>query len=177
MTYFDDIYEIAVDNHYLITTKQAADSGVPPVELAKLSQRKKLEHIGHGLYRIARYVPHEDDPYAVAVARLGEGAYLYGESVLALLKLAPTDPSVIYVASPHRVRRALPQSLRIKKPGENDAITAYNAIPCQDVATALRAARYTMMDERLREAAQRAREGGYLTERGYRAIEEEMGWR
>ena len=92
MTYYDDIYEQAVDNHYLFTTANAAAAGIPSVELAKLASRGRLESLGNGVYRLARYVPAESDPYAVAVARAGEGAYLYGESVIALLGLAPTNP-------------------------------------------------------------------------------------
>ena len=47
MSYYDDIYEVAVDHHYLISTDDAARIGVPSVELAKLAYRGKLENISH----------------------------------------------------------------------------------------------------------------------------------
>ena len=98
MTYYDQIYEIAIDNHCLITTKQAVEVGVPGIELAKLAHRGRLENVSRGLYRLARWVPDDAYPYAEAVARMGEGSYLYGESVIALLGLAPTNPALMFVA-------------------------------------------------------------------------------
>lgn len=176
MTYYDQIYEIAVDNYYLISTKDAADAGIPPVELAKLAHRGKLENISRGLYRLARHVPHPNDAYAIAVARVGAGAYLFGESVIAMLGLAPTNPSYICVAEPHRIRKRLPDYIRLKQPMEGDMVTSYEGIPAQAVGSAIRSARSTMMDERLRAAAWKAREEGYLLESEYDDLAKEMGW-
>lgn len=176
MTYYDQIYEIAADNYYLISTRDAAEAGIPQVELAKLSHRGKLENIARGLYRLTRYVPHPHDPYAIAVARVGDGAYLYGESVLAMLDLAPTNPSYICVATPNRTRKRLPESIRLKRPSDDDIVTSYEGIPSQSVASAIRSARHTMMDERLKDAAKKAREQGYLLKEEYDKLEKEMGW-
>lgn len=176
MTYYDQIYEIAVDNHYLISTQDAADAGIPPVELPKLAQRGKLENVSRGLYRLTRRVPHENDAYATAVTRLGRGAYLFGESVIAMLELAPTNPAYICVATPKRTRKKLPSSIRLKKPAEGEVPTVYDGIPSQSVANAIRSAKETMMDERLREAAERAREEGYLSKAEYASLKDEMGW-
>ena len=176
MTYYDNIYEIAVDNYYLISTKDAAEAGIPPVELAKLAHRGKLENISRGLYRLAKYVPSRYDPYAIAVARVGEGAYLYGESVIDMLELAPTNPNYICVATPNRIRRSLPPGIRLRKPGVGDAVTLYEGVPSQNVATAIRAAKPTMMDDRLRDATERARAEGYLTSREYNQIKKDFGW-
>ena len=49
--------------------------------------------------------PNGLDAYADSVAIVGEGAYLYGESVLALCGLCPVDPSRIFVATDRRVRK------------------------------------------------------------------------
>lgn len=176
MTYYDDIYELAVDNHYLVSTNQAREAGVPPVELAKLAQRGKLTNISRGLYRLSRYVPDKNDPYAIAVARLGDSAYLYGESVIALLGLAPTNPAYVCVATPKRTRRSLPKNIRVKNAAEDDVLTIYEGIACQDVATAIRAASATMMEERLREAARKAVREGYLLKADYESLRMEMGW-
>lgn len=97
-----------MDNHYLVSTADARDLDIPVVELAKLVKRGKLENIGRGVCRLSRYVPSESDSYAISVALVGEGAYLYGESVIAMLGLAPTNPNCIWVASPRRVRLAHP---------------------------------------------------------------------
>lgn len=176
MSIYDDIYEIAVDNHYLITTEEAAQIGIPAIELVKLAHRGKLESINRGLYRLARYVPSETDSYAIAVARFGKDAYLYGESVIAMLGLAPTSPDYIYVAMPKRTRKSIPESIRLQKASENDKITVYDGIPCQTVACAIESARATMMDNRLQDAANKAREEGYLTTRAFDHLKDEMQW-
>lgn len=167
MTYFDDIYEHAVDNYYLISTRDAKRIGVPSVELAKLAQRGKLEHVSHGLYRLARYVPHQNDPYAISVARVGDDAYLYGESVIALLGLAPTNPARLYVATPRRYRGESPDGLVVVVRDDEGDTTAYEGVPSQEIGAAIIACLGKMMPERLREAADRAREEGYLTRRRY----------
>lgn len=176
MTYYDQIYEIAVDNYYLISTQDAADAGIPPVELPKLAQRGRLENVAHGLYRLTRRVPHPNDAYATAVARVGRGAFLFGESVIAMLGLAPTNPAYICVATPHRTRRRLPPSIRLRKPVEGEVSTVYDGIPSQGVLGAIRSASETMMDDRLQEAAERACEEGYLSRGEYASLTEEMGW-
>ena len=176
MTYYDQIYDIAVDNYYLISTQEASNAGIPPVELAKLAQRGKLENISRGLYRLTRRVPDENDAYALAVARVGEDAYLYGESVIAMLRLAPTNPSYIFVAMPKRTRKKLPDTIRIKKPMKNECITCYEGVPSQRVSYAIRCSKETMMSDRLQDAARKAYEEGYLLRNEYIDLKEEMGW-
>ncbi len=176
MTYYDDIYEIAVDQNYMITAREAKAAGIPGIELAKLSQRGKLENLGYGVYRLTRYVPSEADPYAVAVALAGPGARLHGESVIAMLGLAPTNPAFIYVESPRRVRRKLEDGVVLKKANADEPITTYMGVPSQTVKHAILSARKTMMDDRLREAASAARDEGYLTRRELADLSKEMSW-
>lgn len=164
MSYYDDIYERAVDDYYLITTSEAKSIGVPAIELVKLASRGRLERLGQGLYRLARYVPSSFDSYAAAVKRVGRGAYLYGESVIALLDLAPTNPTRITVATTLRVRKSLPSGLRVVKVSEGAAITRYEGIPCQPVAEALRVCKATMIPERISQAMCRACELGYIVD-------------
>lgn len=177
MSYYDDIYEIAVDNHYLVTTRDAADAGVPPVELAKLAHRGKLENLGRGLYRLARWVPDDAYPYAEAVARLGRGAYLCGESVIAMLGLAPTNPAYMYVAVPNRTRRKLPEGMRVVRARAGDSVVSYDGVPSQHVKDAIPAAACSMPADRLRAAAEYAKDEGYLLSEEFESMEEEMGWR
>lgn len=163
MTYYDDIYEFAVDNHYLITTEDADRLGIPAIELAKLAYRGKLDNIARGLYRLTRYIPSDIDPYAQAVARVGKDAYLYGESVIAMLRLAPTNPEKIYVATTARVRRKLPEAINVVKRKQGDEVTVYDGVRSQRVNEAIVAAKETMMTERLLNALQHAEEEGYMT--------------
>lgn len=54
-------------------------------------------------------------------------------------------------------------------------VTSYEGIPAQAVGSAIRSARSTMMDERLRAAAWKAREEGYLLESEYDDLAKEIG--
>lgn len=178
MTYYDDIYDFAIDEHYLITTAEARSLGIPTVELAKLAHRGRLEHLGNGVYRLARHVASPADPYAIAVKRAGQGAFLYGESVLALLDLAPTNPLHIYVATAARVRRSLPAGIVVVKVRSGAPVTTYEGIRCQIAAEAIRTCRGMMMPERLRMAAEEALAQGYLSQREFDSIMEEIAcWR
>lgn len=176
MTYYDDIYERAVDSNYLITTEEAVELGIPRIELVKLARRGRLEHLGHGLYRLARYVPADSDPYAIAVKAVGRDAYLAGESVLALLRLAPTNPKYICVATPRRMRKNLPPAIRVKQVKERGETAVYEGVPCQTAAEAILDCEKTMLPDRLKNAAARALDEGYITNREFKLLEERMGW-
>ena len=83
MTQFDKIYEVAADNYGLVTYAEACEEGVTGAELHRYVKDGRLKRIGLGLYKLTRYIPTINDPYAEAVALVGTGAYLYGESVIA----------------------------------------------------------------------------------------------
>lgn len=176
MSYYDEIYECAVDKHYLFTTFDAREAGIPGIELVKLARRGRLDALSNGVYRISRYVPSESDPYAVAVARAGEGAFLYGESVIALLGLAPTNPERIWVGTTRRVRKALPEEIELVRVTQPGRLTAYDAIPAQRAKDAILACRGTIMPGRLRDAAELAVAEGYVTASELEALKGEMGW-
>lgn len=170
MTKFNDIYEVAADNHGLITSAEAKALGVSNNELVQYARRGKLEKIGHGLYGLTQWVPEVNDAYARMVAMAGPGAVLYGESVIAMLELAPTNPAKFFVAVPKRIRRTLPASVRVVKINGIKPTAIYDGIPCQSAADAIRACRQTMMLERLKAAAEEARRQGYILEKEYRDL-------
>lgn len=88
MTKIDDIYD-AVDDFGLITSAEARELGVSNTELVQLARRGKLQRVARGIYRMPVWPYQEAAPFAIAVKSAGSGAYLYGESVVALLGLAP----------------------------------------------------------------------------------------
>ena len=176
MTKFDDIiYEIASGNFGLITSAEAREAGLTNNELVQYARRGRVERVGHGVYRLVQRVPEPNDDYALAVALVGPGAYLYGEAVLGMLGLCPTNPAYVHVATPRRPRRALPDRVRAVHVPGGTAISVYDGIPCQHVADAIRAASAHMLPERLADAADRAREEGYLTRKEHAEILEELG--
>ena len=162
MTIYDDIYVIAVDNYGLITSAEAKKVGASDKELSRIAKGDRLTRIGYGVYRIKHWVPTELDAYAEAVALVGSGAYLYGESVIAMHALAPTNPARVYVATPKRVRKSLPAYIQvIRRPDCGDAVE-YEGIPSQAIPAAIWSCRGTMMTSRLVDATRRARELGLI---------------
>ena len=99
MTAYEKIYEQAADNYGYITTREASELGVPKSEMSALAKRNRLVHKGYGVYRLAtHYQPTEFDGYAEAVLLGGDGAIVWGESVLAMHDLALVNPPAIEVA-------------------------------------------------------------------------------
>src|SRR3954464_4863876 len=114
-TYRRRLRERALDQYGYVTTRDARELGVPPVELRKLSQRGGLEHVAHGLYRFDD-IPHTGrDQFMEAVLRVGPDAFLVGDAVLALHDLALVNPRAIRVATPHRERHRLPDFLKVER--------------------------------------------------------------
>ncbi len=174
MTKFDDIYEIAADNHGLITSAQARRVGVTNNELVQYAKRGRVLRVGQGLYQLARWVPEPNDAYAWAVAMVGPEALLFGESVIAMLGLAPTNPNRFFVATPRRTRRALPESINANWVQGIELGAYYDGIPCQGVCEAILACEGKMLPERLKAAAQAACERGLVSMKQYLQLEEEL---
>jgi len=162
MTHYDNIYDVAADNYGLITSAQAKKLGVSDKEMNALTKRGRLVKRGHGVYKLARYIPTPHDAYAEAVALVGPEAYLYGESVIALLGLAPTNPARVFTATPARTRKRLPEHIVIVK--AHDEPACYEGIPAQSIPDAIAACHRTMMPERLEEAVKEARRQGFITD-------------
>ena len=85
MTHYEQLYSIAADNYGIVTSAQAKGMGISDKEMSAIAARGRIRRLGRGVYKIVDYIPVENDPYAEAVALVGDGAYLYGESVLGLL--------------------------------------------------------------------------------------------
>ena len=163
MTNYDIIYEYAADNYGLITTDAAKRLAIPNVELAKLASRGRLSRIGYGVYRVAHYIPTAYDKYAEAVALVGSGAAIYGESVLAMHGLALVNPTLMYIATQGRVRRTLPAYIRTVFPKTEYSVTEYEGIPSQNVFDAIVVCKNTVMSDRLVEATREAERQGLIT--------------
>lgn len=173
MAKIDDIYE-AVDDFGLITSAEAREHGMPNAELVQLARRGKLRRVARGVYRMPVWPYQEAAPYAIAVKSAGPDAYLYGESVVALLGLAPTDPGRMWVASPGRVRRSLGEGVRVVERQPKARVEHYEGVPSQPVADAVRAAAGTMGRSRALQAAEEAERLGYLAQNEKDRLVEEL---
>lgn len=175
MTHYQQLFAIAADNYGIVTSAQAKEEGISDKEMSAIASRGRIRRLGRGVYKIVDYIPVENDPYAEAVALVGPGAYLLGESVLAMLRLAPTNPTRITVATPKRLRKALPKHIRVEPAPVGVVPTEYDGIPSEPVADAIRTCRGRLMPGRLEDATREARRQGYITEQEEKHLLEELG--
>lgn len=166
--------EMAYGHYGYVTTREAAEAGVPPVELPKLAARGGLENIAYGLYRVPDVPPTPFDQFAEALLRVGEGAYLYGESVLALFGLANVNPRKIKVAIGRRARPKLPSYIELKYTKGGAPTTHYEGLKAQPVADALLESRGRIATERLLDAAKEARAEGLITTAEWRHVKKSL---
>lgn len=171
MSHFDDIYEIAADNYGLVTAAQAREIGVTKTELSRWVANGRLDRRGRGVYKLVKYIPTELDAYAEAVALVGDGSFLIGDAVLAMHGLALVNPKRLRVGTPERIRKSLPEWVApVTVKGK--ATTRYEGIPSQTVAEAILDCRGSVMPERLKSAADDARERGLMTGSEYELVRE-----
>ena len=154
VTAYERIFEASVDSYGLITVAKAKEMGIRKDVLYKLVSRGRLERVGHGLYKLACPMPYSGDyaPYAQSVALIGPEAYLYGESVLAMLHLAPTNPKMMFVATAVRVRKKLEKGFVVLQNVPCSNVAYYEGVPSQTAADAIRSCFGTMMPDRLHQA-------------------------
>src|SRR5690625_1702331 len=97
MAIWDRLVELAAEQHGYVTTREARDIGVDPVQLRLLAARGRLERAGRGVYRVPVLPRGEHDDLAAAVSwTLGRGVISH-ESALALHGLADVNPSRIHL--------------------------------------------------------------------------------
>lgn len=176
MSHFENIYDIAIEHNGIVTSAQAKEAGVERSEMARWCRTGRLERIGHGAYLVSCHEFSEADSYAQAVAICGPRAHLYGESVIALLDLAPTDPSRIYVAVPKRLARVLPPNVRTVTLRAGETPTVYEGIRSQSVFDALMVCVHTMLPERVVAAAEEARRQGFISRDERDMVKRGAGW-
>lgn len=171
MTYREDLWEIAVEHHGVVTTWQAKEAGIPAVELRKLAARGALEHLGRGVYR-HRQVPFTHyTSLMAAVERIGPEAFLHGESVLAMFDLADVNPSAVQVAAPRRVRVKVPRTIAVTTRTDvaNDVVN-YEGVPATTVFRALIDSAPRLMSDRLTSAADQALGAGLIDSREHKSV-------
>lgn len=129
-----------------------------------------LESVSYGLYRVAAR-PTAYDQFAEALLRVGDGAYLRGDAVLALHELALVNPRRIRVGTGRRVRAALPDFIDVRQEAVPAGdLTVYEGLRSTTVARALLDCRRYVMSERLIMAARDAKASGLLTGREYARV-------
>lgn len=174
MNLFDKAYSISTDNHGILTARDARANGISSKDIARWVKMGRLVKMGLGVYRTAYFPFSEEDQYAVAVAQAGRDAFLAGESVLGLLRLAPVSTDVFHVRSPRRVRRRIPKNCVVSIGKGDYRPMEVRGIPCQRVPDAIRECYGKIMPERLAEAAREAYRTGFLGKDEMETIQKEL---
>ena len=136
MKHFDEIYEVAADNYGIVTAAQARELGISKSELNRWVDIGRLERRGRGVYKLVMHTPTELDPYAEAVALVGDDSFLLGETVLAMHGLALVNPRKFSIGTPKRIRKILPPWVEAVTVSNKDT-THYEGIPSQTVTEAI----------------------------------------
>ena len=175
MKLFDLAYSIATENHGILTAAEARANGIASKDLARWVRIGRFVKYGNGVYKATQYPYSEDDPYAVAVAQCGKGAYLCGESVIGLLRLMPVSIDRIHVRTPHRLRRRLPDGYETSIGKRGYVPINIDGIMCQKPGDAIRECIRSHMGERLLQAAQTAYTAGHIGKNEFEKLKEVIG--
>ena len=165
MTSYEILWDFAEDHYGIITTQEAVAMGIDKHQLPAMAKRGTLIKKGYGVYLAKHHIPRENDVYAHSVAIAGKTAYLRSASVVALLRLAPTNPGIVYIGATTRVRRKLPPCLRLVDMRPCDCVQ-YEGIRSQPLAEALRMAKDegSLEADRIADAARAAVDRGLILE-------------
>ena len=126
---------------------------------------RKVDESWTGGFRLTSY-PSQGfvSDMAALLALVGEGAYLCGESVLALYDLCPTRSYVATVAVSGRFRkRQIPNGVTVVKATAGYNPAYHDGIPCQRPADAIRFCIGRLERSRLKQAVDEAENKGIFT--------------
>ena len=174
MNNFEKVYETAAERYGLITVEDAEKLGIHRKQLLAWEKIGRLERCGRGVYRLNHHVPTPYDHYAEAVALVGHGAIIYGDAVLAMHNLALVNPPQIQVAVERRVRRDLPDWIRLVKKTTDVKEESFEGVPCQTVSDAIRTCKGTVMKDRLVDAIEEAERQGLIGRHEYEELRKEF---
>lgn len=138
-TKFDELLDLAADQHGLVRVKEATAHGVASSYLRKLASEGRLERVARGVYRVPALAGTVNDQYAEAVLWADGRGVISHSSALALHDLCDVNPSRLHLTVPARYapRRAGGALYRVwRRDLPSDEVTYVDSIP---VVTAYRA--------------------------------------
>ena len=166
MKHWDIVQQAAMGSHGIISFAQAKDMGIFPAEMYRWCKTGRLMKVGRGVFRLTAYPSRGFvTDMAALLALFGEGAYLYGESALALYELCPTRSYMAMVAVPGRMRKTIiPKGTVVVKAPAGYCPTYHEGVACQRPRDAIRSCIGVLESDRLVEAVHEAEDKGYFME-------------
>lgn len=142
LTHLERLREVAVDQHGLVTSAQAAESGVSLASLSMMVRRGRLKKVARGLYRVPQVPVTPYDSFMQAVLWTGfPEACLSHDSALDAWEISDINPDKIHltVAARRRITRQIPHSYDIHRQDLlPEQVTWWEGIPTVTAATAIR---------------------------------------
>lgn len=177
---YDQIHELALEQHGMFTTEQAEELGVPRYTVAKMARRGRVRRHAHGLYQDLGAPETRWTPYMAAVLwPQGARGVLSHETALSLMELSDVNPSQIHVTVPlaHRVRRREPLPGVVLHGADlpDEEVISIEGLPVTRAARAIRDCAQASIGPAL--LAQALRDGeskGYLTVKEARELRREL---
>lgn len=157
MTKFEQLTERALEYYGIFTAADARDLNIVPKYLREWVASGRLEKVGRGVMRLTKFPYNVKCFYAEAVALVGPGAWLFGDSVLAMLGLVAVKAPETFVATARRRRRELPNYIQVVLRDDESGKDNYEGIPCQNLVDVLLDARARFENAALVNAIQEAR--------------------
>jgi len=170
---FDELAALAQDNDGLVTAEQARAEGFTDSVLARLVQRKRIERIARGVYRIPYFSPGQFSQYREAVlwAKANRGpnpVALSHETALAVYGISDANPASIHLTVPGtaRLRRRTPKGVVVHHSDLSPTdVSIQEGIPVttidRTISDLLQSGGRTDL---LKQAVSDARREGYITE-------------
>lgn len=170
---FDELAALAEENDGLVTAEQARAEGFTDSVLARLVQRRRIERIARGVYRVPYFSPGPFSQYREAVlwAKANRGpdpVALSHETALAVYGISDANPAAIHLTIPRetRLRRKTPKGLVVHHSDLSaDDISIQEGLPTttieRTIADLLQSGGRTDL---LKQAVSDARREGYITD-------------
>ncbi len=164
MKKWEALQQAALGSHGIVTFAQAKAMGIFPAEMYRWCRKGLLMKSGRGVFRMMAY-PSQGmvSDMAALLALFGDGAYLCGESVLALYGLCPTRSYVATVAVPGRMRKTnIPHGVTVVRARKGYNPIYHDGIATQRPQDAIRSCMGILEKSRLCDAVEEAERKGYF---------------
>jgi predicted transcriptional regulator of viral defense system len=137
---YNALMDVATGQYGYVTTGDAAAVGVAADRLRKMAERRTLDRIAQGLYRVPAVAPTGLDQYMEATLWPRGGGVLSHETALDLHELCDVNPAKIHVTvrKDLRITRAIPAVYRLDhRDLDEREITRHEGIPIVTPARAI----------------------------------------
>lgn len=165
---YEKVFDLAADQHGLVTTSQARDAGVSKDAIRMMVRRGTLERVSRGVYRVPGFpVSPLAEFMEASLWPAGARGIVSHESALALFGLSDVSPSSIHITLPteFRVRRDVPSHLVLHHADlAMDDVELFEGIPATTPRRSIEDCHRTHLGpELLRQAISDAEREGHLT--------------